>query len=146
MNHHHVMRNELERYYKASLPEPSRWSLLMTGPNEGLVGEFGETFPAHSPLHRRVNVYANPTRQSMDYRTVPLSVSIARANQHPVYGEVMVLTLEDEGGGAFFKIHDNNDANSGIRVELEELELMVIEARKLMAGVKGTRPHNMVMP
>lgn len=146
MNHHHVMRNELERYYKASLPEPSRWSLLMTGPNEGLVGEFGETFPAHSPLHRRVNVYANPTRQSMDYRTVPLSVSIARANQHPVYGEVMVLTLADEGGGAFFTIHDNNDANGGIRVELEELELMVIEARKLLAAVEGTRPHSLVMP
>ncbi len=84
--------------------------------------------------------------EPMDYRTVPLSVSIARANQHPVYGEVMVLTLADEGGGAFFTIHDNNDANGGIRVELEELELMAIEARKLMDNVKGTSPHKLVMP
>ena len=104
MSHHHIMRNELNSYYVASLPEP------------------------------------------MDYRTVPLSVSIARANQHPVYGEVMVLTLEDEGGGAFFTIHDTSHANSSIRVELEELELMAIEARKLMDNVKSTSPHKLVMP
>lgn len=146
MNHHHIMRNELQRYYEASLPEPSRWSLLMTGPNEGLIGEFGETFPAHSPLHRRVDVYANPTHRPMDYRTVPLSVSIARANEHPVYGNVRVLSLVDEGAGCYFRIHDNGNADAAVDVELEELELMVVEARKLMASVKGQHPYSLVMP
>ena len=84
--------------------------------------------------------------EPMDYRTVPLSVSIARANEHPVYGNVRVLSLVDEGGGAFFRLHDNGNAEAAVDLELEELELMVIEARKLMASVRGTSPYSLVMP
>jgi hypothetical protein len=87
-----------------------------------------------------------PEPLPMDYRTVPLSICIARANEHPVYGNVKVLTMLDEGGGAYFRIHDNGNFAAGVEVELPELELMVTEARKLLASVKATSPHSLVMP
>jgi hypothetical protein len=71
------------------------------------------------------------------YRATTISVHITRTEQHPVFGEGVLLTLDDEGGGAFLIIQDTSAADSGkIRLELGELEQLVIEAKKLLAAVE----------
>lgn len=68
-----------------------------------------------------------------EYRATTISVHITRTDQHPVFGEGVLLTL---GGGAFLIIQDTSDVDSGkIRLELGELERLVIEAKKLLAAV-----------
>jgi hypothetical protein len=70
-----------------------------------------------------------------EYRATPISVHITRIEQHPVFGEGVLLTLDDEGGGAFLVIKDTSDLDTGkVRLELGELEQLVIEARKLVHG------------
>jgi len=65
-----------------------------------------------------------------------LSRMIARLEQNRIYGEGILITLEDEGGGAFFTLKDTSDVGGEIRIEMEELELVVIEARKLIKQIK----------
>jgi uncharacterized protein YlxW (UPF0749 family) len=72
----------------------------------------------------------------MSYRATTISVHITRTGQHPVFGEGILLTLDDEGGGAFLEIKSTDDDGGKIRLELEELEQLVIEARKLLAAVE----------
>jgi hypothetical protein len=72
------------------------------------------------------------------YRTTPISTHITHAAHHPIFGEGMLITLEDETGGAFLVIKSTADDGGSIRVELEELELLLIEGRKLMQGVEAT--------
>ena len=67
-----------------------------------------------------------------EYRATAISVHITRTEQHPVFGQGVLLTLEDEGGGAFLEIRTTDDDGGKIRLELEELEVLVIEARKLI--------------
>ena len=71
-----------------------------------------------------------------EYRATTISVLITGTEQHPVFGEGVLLTLDDEGGGAFLIIQDTSAVDSGkIRLELGELEQLVIEAKKLLAAV-----------
>ena len=71
------------------------------------------------------------------YRATTISVHITRTEQHPVFGEGVLLTLDDEGGGAFLIIQDTSAADGGkIRLELGELEQLVIEAKKLLAALE----------
>lgn len=72
----------------------------------------------------------------MSYRVTPISCHITQAKNHPVFGQGVLLTLEDEGGGAFLEIRTTDDDGGKIRLELEELELLVIEARKLIQSVQ----------
>ena len=68
----------------------------------------------------------------MSYRVTPISCHITPTKNHPVFGQGVLLTLEDEGGGAFLEIRTTDDDGGKIRLELEELELLVLEARKLI--------------
>ena len=68
----------------------------------------------------------------MSYRVTPISCHITLTKNHPVFGQGVLLTLEDEGGGAFLEIRTTDDDGGKVRLELEELELLVIEARKLI--------------
>lgn len=71
----------------------------------------------------------------MSYRVTPISVHITPEGEHPTIGNGMTLTLVDEGGGPFLEIADTSDrASTTLRVELEELELLVVEARRLIAA------------
>ena len=70
------------------------------------------------------------------YRATPISTHITREKQHPIFGEGVLLTLDDEGGGPFLIIQDTSDDGGKIRVELGELEILLVEARKLMAAVE----------
>ena len=71
-----------------------------------------------------------------NYRATPISCHITHVDQHPIFGEGMLITLEDESGGAFLVIKSTGDDGGSIRVDLEELELLVIEARKLIQLVQ----------
>ena len=70
--------------------------------------------------------------KKFNYQVTTLSRMIARLEQNRIYGEGILITLEDEGGGAFFTLKDTSDVGGEIRIEMEELELVVIEARKLI--------------
>lgn len=70
------------------------------------------------------------------YRVTPISTHITREGQHPIFGEGILISLDDEAGGAFLVIKNTGDDGGSIRVELEELEILLIEARKLMAAVE----------
>jgi hypothetical protein len=70
--------------------------------------------------------------KKFNYQVTTLSRMIARPEQNRIYGEGILITLEDEGGGAFFTLKDTSDVEGEIRIEMEELELVVIEARKLI--------------
>ena len=71
-----------------------------------------------------------------DYRATPISTHITRAHLNPIFGEGMLISLDDESGGAFLVIKDTSDDGGSIRVDLEELERLLIEGRKLMQGVE----------
>ena len=60
---------------------------------------------------------------------------------NPISGDVEVLvSVEDEGCGAFIVIetvdYDNDDCGK-IRIDLDELEAVLVAAREMMAGFEG---------
>jgi hypothetical protein len=70
----------------------------------------------------------------MSYRVTPVAVSIHHVDQNFAFGEdSLELRLTDEAGGAFFLL--SQEGREPIRLELEELELLVAEARRLLPGV-----------
>ena len=47
-----------------ALFSPGKWTLLLTGKNHGLVGQFGDRFDGHPKYYDRVDVYtASPRRE-----------------------------------------------------------------------------------
>ena len=71
------------------------------------------------------------------YQSTILSVAIHRPADSPIYGEcVTTVRVEDEAGGAFIAIRQNERqgvAEGEIWLDPEELELIAAEARKLLA-------------
>ena len=93
--------------------------------------------PPFAPVTALSITHLNDIKAVSDYQATTISVHITRAEQHPVFGEGVLLTLDDEGGGAFLVIEDTSDASGGkVRLELGELEQLVIEARKLVQAVE----------
>jgi hypothetical protein len=54
----------------------------------------------------------------------------------PVTGNGVLLSLDDDGSGPFLVITDLNNLNCSIRVELDQLELILTEARSLISSVQ----------
>jgi hypothetical protein len=71
------------------------------------------------------------------YRITPISSRITSTDTDPIYGEGLSVTLVDEGAGPFFEITDDENR---IRVEMEELELLAAEGRRLMRAATGAQP------
>ena len=66
-----------------------------------------------------------------DYKTTITQVTIHKADESAVFGESATrVKLEDEGAGGYLVIEQEDGS---IRVDPEELELIIVEARKLMA-------------
>jgi hypothetical protein len=64
-------------------------------------------------------------------KTTCLSVAIHQDDQ-AIFGEgVITVTLEDEAAGAFLIL---SDGENKIRIDIDELEAVVIAARNLIAG------------
>jgi hypothetical protein len=64
-------------------------------------------------------------------------MSLHRSDQNPVYGAgVLTLSLEDEGGGAFFILKENDvddvsGANKEVRLDFDELAAVFATAVKM---------------
>lgn len=64
--------------------------------------------------------------------TTITAVSIHREDANPIYGEgVTYVKLADEGAGAFIEI-GQTDNERELRFDIDELELVAAEARKLI--------------
>ena len=77
----------------------------------------------------------------MQYQTTITAVSIHPVHCNPIFGaECTHVMLEDEAGGCFIVIEqDNDEAKVGtIRVTLEELTL-IVEASKTLMGQQGVK-------
>jgi hypothetical protein len=76
------------------------------------------------------------------YRYTPLSVSIHPSDQNPYYGNGLRLSIVDEGGGAFLEIEavDAALAPKTLRLDLEELEQLVVAARRLLKAYERHEP------
>ena len=57
---------------------------------------------------------------------------------NPISGDVAVhVSVEDEGGGAFLVIETVDDDCGKIRIDLDELEAVLVAAREMIAGIEG---------
>lgn len=66
-----------------------------------------------------------------NYKTTITQVTIHKADHSPIFGESAThIKLEDEGDGEFFVIQQDGGI---IRLDPEELDLIIAEAKKLMA-------------
>jgi hypothetical protein len=73
----------------------------------------------------------------MNFRVTPIAVAIHPADKNFAYAEdLLELRLTDEACGSFFLL--SQAGREPIRLELEELELLVVEARRLFSGVEVT--------
>lgn len=64
------------------------------------------------------------------YRITPIAMAVYPGHEDPIYGrEVTHVELEDEGGGQFIVLKQEDQR---LRVELEELEQILIAARQLL--------------
>lgn len=71
----------------------------------------------------------------MTLNITPISVSIHRADAHPIYSEgSIVVTLQDEGGGYFFQLAQDSDR---ITIDLDELKKCISAAEFLLSGVEN---------
>ena len=71
------------------------------------------------------------------YRVTPVAVNIHRHDQNFAHAEdLLELRLTDEACGSFFLL--SQDGREPIRLELEELELLAVEAKRLFSGVEVT--------
>jgi hypothetical protein len=71
----------------------------------------------------------------MKYKTTITTVSIHPENVNPVYGEgVTHLCIQDEGAGPFITLTQvgEDKFDCSIRIDMEELELITAEAKKLI--------------
>lgn len=75
----------------------------------------------------------------MKYKATTIAVAVHPENENPIYGDSVIhVLLEDEAAGAFIVLEQNTDdtVKPRIRVELEELELIVETARRIINGSK----------
>ena len=67
----------------------------------------------------------------------PLKVSVHRRGDNPVYSErAITVTVDDEGGGPFIVLDATEGLEDGLRIDMDELEVVTAAARKLIAGVE----------
>lgn len=64
----------------------------------------------------------------------PIKFAIHRQGDNPIFGEqVITIALEDEAGGPFFVVESNQASGDGLRIDDDELELLVKAGRRLKA-------------
>lgn len=77
---------------------------------------------------------SDDSNASTGYAMTISEIVVHRVNSNYCYGDGSItVRLEDEGGGAFITLTQAESVSSGVRVDLEELDLVVKAARQLMA-------------
>ena len=72
------------------------------------------------------------------YAVTTTAVAIHPQGVSPIYGEgITRLELDDEGGGPFLLLRQEDQT---LRMDLEELEAIVVAARELIAGAPAGEP------
>ena len=70
-------------------------------------------------------------------KTTSIKKAIHVAGNNPISGDVAVhVSVEDEGGGAFLVIETVED-DGKIRIDLDELEAVLVAAREMIAEIEG---------
>ena len=68
-----------------------------------------------------------------DYAMTISEIIIHRVNSNYAYGDGSItVRIEDEGGGSFITLAQDDSVSSAVRIDLEELDLIVKAARQLM--------------
>ena len=71
-------------------------------------------------------------------KTSAIKKAIYVDGNNPISGDVEVLvSVEDEGCGAFIVIETVDDEGGKIRIDLDELEAVLVAAREMIAGFEG---------
>ena len=71
-------------------------------------------------------------------KTSAIKKAIYVDGNNPISGDVEVLvSVEDEGCGAFIVIETVDDEGGKIRIDLDELEDVLVAAREMIAGFEG---------
>lgn len=68
-------------------------------------------------------------------KSIPITYSIYRGNDNPVFGEsVTLVSVDDEAGGAFIILRQlADDIQPGqVRLDIDELELIYKTAKKML--------------
>lgn len=70
----------------------------------------------------------------MKYKSTIIRISIHPENQNPIFSEQAThVCIEDESGGPFIELRqERDDDDKCVRVDMEELELITVEAKKLI--------------
>jgi hypothetical protein len=70
----------------------------------------------------------------MKYKSTIIRIAIHPENVNPVYGEgVTHVCIQDEGAGPFLELsQEGEDKLECIQTDIEELELITAEAKKLI--------------
>jgi hypothetical protein len=71
-----------------------------------------------------------------DLLTTTVAVSVHRASDDPIFGEsVLMVSVDNTAGGPFIvvKSNEDNETANTVRMDLDELEAVVVAARKLVA-------------
>ena len=59
-------------------------------------------------------------------------------NVNPIYGDMATqVSLDDEAGGYFVRITQNNEHNNGIRLDFDEVQYLVQAIEMLKEGAKN---------
>ena len=76
------------------------------------------------------------------YLTTPISVAVHLKAHSPIFGDqVTTVTVDDEAGGPFLVIKQSTDSGMAeLRMDMEELEAVVVAARSLIAAHEALEP------
>jgi hypothetical protein len=71
---------------------------------------------------------------SKPLRITPIKFAIHRQGDNPIFGEqVITIAIEDETGGPFFVVESNQASGDGLRIDDDELDMLVKASRRLKA-------------
>ena len=73
---------------------------------------------------------------SSEIFTTPIKVAVHRRGDNPIFGECAThVSVDDEAAGPFIVLESNAGHESGLRIDPDELEAVVVAARQLIAGL-----------
>ena len=71
-------------------------------------------------------------------KTSAIKKAIYVDGKDPISGDGVVhVSVEDEGGGPFLVIENIDDNCGKIRIDLDELEAVLVAAREMIAEIEG---------
>ena len=72
-----------------------------------------------------------------EYKATPLVYAVHRSEQNPVFGETITrVRLDDEAGGGFIVL-EQTDSDAVIRLDIEELEVILNTAKDLLKNYEA---------